>query len=308
MEAAFTWDAFKEASQVRFTHAHLKMPGIGKDTTIVVLADQHAAEKGNDRINPLVSRQLMIDINAELVTSGCKPKSTIVLAVGDEVSETTRWNRPTGMQAAEEIIKAFSSINAAHFFNTVGNHEELHPNLSQLLDLYKVNKRVCLGRSDHASFIQREQYLKSELPFVIIGLPDFTTQSNWYESEAFEQVLKYLLMKPENEPVILITHNAEFISPMVAELLKDVKNLIIICGHSHGGQLGGNDWRLPLNAAVNWAARQHVDYGSPFINGWYCLDDADPNAVRILVSPGIGETNGYPRTVQSEVFFLHITR
>ncbi len=200
-----------------------QLKGILKNKTIVHLSDLHIGSIG------VKERNLIDRIN--------KIKPDIIFLTGDYV----KWDGDF-----EPAMKFLSELEAEiGIWAVMGDYD------------YSNSRKSCLfchkdGSGERARLNQVE-FLKNSGEF--LGLNGERLYIFGIDAvEIFSDFLSQVLNKPENdEPVILLSHN-----PLNFDLLSNTKNILILAGDTHGGQIPLPSWFWGI---IGYEKNEKYNYG-----------------------------------------------
>lgn len=268
-----------------------KLAGEWNDTVIVHFSDMHISPRGTDFINPGVIQELSIQVQRYLEHISADPSKTFFIDTGDMVSSRTAANSPTPLVDLEESLSYVRGIPAQRFFAVPGNHEYGHRLSPSVLNLIQSSGIELLGD------LQIKVVNSVDLPFCLVALPDYTSQSQkWYQNRTPE-ILVSRITAESQKPLIIAAHTsiADVWGPGFLE--NDLSGALFLHGHTHGGQVWG---RSPAQYAASQYALHHYNYPSQYFRGVQVVGKKQDNIVS--VSSGIGHAVGHKvRTSKPEV-------
>ena len=145
-------------------------------------------------------------------------------------------------------------------YGTTGNHE-YYFDLNGWLDEF-VSLGIKILDNEHVIITSGDSSL------VIAGVPD--------QTGANHDTARALKDSPENAPVILMDHR-----PSEARENASLGNIALqVSGHTHGGQ-------MPIIYSIVKKANRG------FVRGWYDVGDFDSDSMKLFVSPGTSQWNGF---------------
>ncbi|CAH2214047.1 metallophosphoesterase [Tepidibacter aestuarii] len=174
----------------------------------------------------------------------------MVVLTGDVIDATTE-----DFESIYSFLDSLISINPNVYFVS-GNHEWRNSNKNEFIDSLRDKKLIDLNNSN-------EVFEKNNIKINVSGIDDpYTNHENTYS--AFKNIdNKYFTILLSHSPNVIIKH-------------KNISSDLILCGHTHGGQI-----RLPLIGGLI-APGQGIF--PEYDKGLYNLDDNR----KLYIDSGVG--------------------
>jgi predicted MPP superfamily phosphohydrolase len=254
---ALIWPRFIAPQRWRLTRFDVLMPclpGAFDGYKIAQLTDLHTGSTNQQYLHRVINNMVANAPNIMVITGDLIEYRADSLAKLEAILPM--------LHAPDGVLAIFGNHDYHEYsWRHVGPrsaHRAIHKRLRKLLDKYHIH---LLRNSQH--IIERDH---SRLYFV--GMDELWT-GNSDGQAAFAAV-------PDHAACICLQHN-----PDGFELLRQYPWQLMLCGHTHGGQV-----RLPLAGSL-FVPMKHRQY----IRGWYQLESGPGGAKkRMYVSSGLGQS------------------
>ena len=222
--------AMENAKHIEIETVDVKINKLKKPYTIVQISDIHIG----GLVDKIFIRNLVNQVNIL--------KADVVVITGDLVDTKLDFAR----EALDEL-KNIKSLYGTHFI--VGNHEYFHgvePIIFYVNSLgIKVleNENVYIGSNDEC--------------FYLSGVYDrFGKRYGDYEPD-----IEKALLNTNNSPTVLLAHQPKYVEEINT---KDID--LILCGHTHGGQIFPFNYLVKLQQPYVRGLHQHNKYTQVYVN------------------------------------------
>lgn len=203
--ACLSWAYWIEPHQLKITRLTLPVQqwkGTEKNFRIVLAGDLHLAPNDNARL-------------ARIVSAINKEKPDAVLLVGDYV-KGSKSRQAMRLTEITEELKPLSQVSPC--FAVLGNHDEWQ-------GANMIKKAL---QSAGITLVENKNILienKQNTAIHIAGIPDIDSRAIRWKDIPF-------LSSPSSEPTVFLSHQ-----PNAVPHLPDKGIDLILCGHTHGGQI-----------------------------------------------------------------------
>ncbi|MBD3830399.1 MAG: metallophosphoesterase [Arcobacter sp.] len=222
--------AIDNARDIELEVVDVKIKNLKLPYTIVQLSDIH--------IGGLITK----DFIKNLVNKVNILNPDVVVITGDLVD--------TKLEYAKPALDELKNINSKYGnFFIVGNHEYFH-GVKPIIDYVNTlniktleNENVYIGEKDRG--------------FYLCGVYD--RFGNRYGS--FQPDIKKALENTQNEPTVLLAHQPKFIEEINTQGID-----LILCGHTHGGQIFPFNFLVKLQQPYVKGLNQHTDSTQVYVN------------------------------------------
>jgi hypothetical protein len=222
--------AIDNARSIELEVVDVKIKDLKQTYSIVQLSDIH--------IGGLITK----DFISNLVKKVNILNPDVVVITGDLVDTKLEYAKP-----ALNELKNINSKYGTYFI--VGNHEYFH-GVKPIIDYVNTlniktleNENVYIGEKNKG--------------FYLCGVYD--RFGNRYGS--FQPDIKKALENTQNEPTILLAHQPKFVEEI------DTKDIdLILCGHTHGGQIFPFNFLVKLQQPYVKGLNQHSDSTQVYVN------------------------------------------
>lgn len=222
--------AIDNARDIELEVVDVKIKNLKLPYTIVQLSDIH--------IGGLITK----DFIKNLVNKVNILNPDVVVITGDLVD--------TKLEYAKPALHELKNINSKYGnFFIVGNHEYFH-GVKPIIDYVNTlniktleNENIYIGEKDRG--------------FYLCGVYD--RFGNRYGS--FQPDIQKALQNSQNEPTVLLAHQPKFVEEI------DTKDIdLILCGHTHGGQIFPFNFLVKLQQPYVKGLNQHTDSTQVYVN------------------------------------------
>ncbi len=286
--------ALIEAREIHYPLDCIPLKGLEESWHVVQLTDLHSGSVGVDRVDPEVSNQVADNVVAVLDRVGAREERTVLAFTGDGVNGDERGY--SYLSEFRQCMGAFDRVPAQWRFAVQGNHDVHYEEIADVRKEYLRLGYEVLGWEEGDRLLVQS----NELPFQVVGTPDFTTNPYWYSNHHKPDfsILDY------SKPTLWMTHNA---SPFDLNnwgplLNEEGLDTIILAGHTHGGQISGSEDSWVQKLGESYSLGQ-IEYDSQFISGMYEIGEH----VRLNVCNGIGSAQTRIRTADRQVGIMELT-
>ncbi len=210
---------------------------------------------------------------------GLKQKPDLVCLTGDFIT-----NYIEDFDQYCQLLKLLT--NEVPTFACFGNHDRVH--VGSDFEKYQDNQQVgrLLQQSGvHLLFNEKYTFEIKEIPLTIVGVGDYLSQS-CQPVEAFTN-----LDPMTNYPTILLCHNPDakqFLAPYHWDLM--------LCGHTHGGQLNLFGVRPFLSMVIEDTSLVEGLYSCPYASSYR----------HIFITRGVGNLMGARFNCRPEISILNL--
>ena len=239
---------------------------------IINWADMHLGDT-KSLLNLYTLPTLIDSTNDVLYKTNANPEKDILILNGDLSNQATFSSEgdypETDTNTFKQAIIMINKIPIKNKFVVFGNHDNNNSNLSDFKQILEDNGfKIIDGRYiDHLDELR------------IIGLPDYTTQKQWYNQQYLNNLKHIISSGPPTQ--IIATHNAEAMDGggVLPFLRPGTKTFH---GHTHGGYI---DTGIFTAFLLEQYVRHKLNYHSQFYAGNYRLD----NNINVNISTGISD-------------------
>lgn len=250
------WALWHEPNTLVVEHYEIGLPGWEKSLDgykIIAISDIHGGSVG---VTPEKIRLLVDRANEQ--------DPDLIVLLGDFVSQKS-GDREQLKMPIDEIAMLLRPLRARDgVFAVIGNHD----------NWYGYEKvRGALERAGIAVLEDEAKVIESRgTVFTLIGTKDALKSHIWavYSKEEKEALARV----GARGKIIAITHNPDIIDMITGELLISNDLVLLLAGHTHGGQV----WLPILGAPVVPSS-----YGQKYAKG-VIID----KGIKVFVTPGIG--------------------
>lgn len=223
--------AMENAKSIELEVVDVKIKNLVKPYTIVQLSDVH--------IGGLIDQEFIY----HLVQRVNSLKADTIVITGDLVDTKLEYAKP----ALDELKKLESKFGT---YFIVGNHEYFH-GVETIIDYVNAlgikvleNENVYIGDENEG--------------FNLAGVYDrFGFRHNYYEPD-----INKALEDKQNSPTVLLAHQPKYV-----EEIEDTSDLdLILCGHTHGGQIFPFNYLVKLQQPYVRGLNQHNDTTQVYVN------------------------------------------
>ena len=219
------------AKHIELETVDVKIKNIKKSYKVVQLSDVHIGGLIDQQfIKNLVDKVNLLDADTVVIT-------------GDLVDTKLEYARP-----ALNELKNLKSKYGTYFI--VGNHEYFHNVESIIFEVNSLgikvleNENVYIGSKDEG--------------FYLCGVYDRI--GNRYG--AYEPNIEEALVNTQDEPTVLLAHQPKYI-----EELETTEGIdLILCGHTHGGQIFPFNYLVKLQQPYVRGLHKHNDTTQVYVN------------------------------------------
>lgn len=223
--------AINNARHVELEIVDVKIKNLKKTYSIAQLSDIH--------IGGLIDKTFISD----LVHNVNNLKADTVVITGDLVD--------TGLIYAKDALDELKNIKSKYgTYFIVGNHEYFH-GVQPIIDYVnslgiKVleNENVYIGSKDEG--------------FYLCGVYD----RFGHRYGAYKPDINKALQNSKNEPTVLLAHQPKYIEEL--ETTRDID--LILCGHTHGGQIFPFNYLVKLQQPYVRGLNRHNEYTQVYVN------------------------------------------
>jgi len=223
--------AIDNAKNTELELVQVKIKNLKKPYTIVQISDLH--------IGGLITKEFM----RKLVDKINLINADIVVITGDLVDTKLEFATP-----ALDELKNISSKYGTYFI--IGNHEYFH-GIKPIIDYVNSlgiktleNENVYIGEENEGF------YLAGVYDRFGLRYGDFIPD------------IKKALENCQNSPVVLLAHQPKYLKD-----LEDTKNIdLVLCGHTHGGQIFPFNFLVKLEQPYIKGLHQHNEFTQVYVN------------------------------------------
>jgi predicted MPP superfamily phosphohydrolase len=220
---------------------------------IVMISDIHG---GSSFINEEKIRAVVQKANEQ--------NPDLVVLLGDYVAQ--RWEDRDELKMPMEIVaENLKGLQAKYgVYAILGNHDYWYSNGVVKRELERVGYRVLV---DEVAPIQKDG--KS---FRLLGLKDIIETKSWqqYSGEAKNAIAA----SNAKGKIVALTHNPDAIIMLSGQLMFDPDFAVLLCGHTHGGQ---------VNFPIIGAPIVPSSFGQRYAQG-----EVTENGVKMFITTGVG--------------------
>lgn len=295
----FVLEFFREyAKHIGIQHHQFIITDFAREwdrTYLVHFSDMHIGARGEAAVNPETIQYVSQDVVKYLQRVNADPEKTILVDTGDAVSVDDNQDI-TRLEDVEESLGYLSAIPAHYRFAVEGNHDVVHSRYPEIQELFRSRGYEYGGYSDGS---YHDIVNDDQLPFQIITTPDYRTHlETWYASEKTQNLSRALQKDFTNRPRLWLTHDPTAVDFWNSEgITAGLQETLILCGHTHGGQL--TPWS-PFQQSIMQVGYKVRDYKLHYIRGIHHL-----GSNILSISPGIGQAKGL-RTVPPAVVLYEL--
>ncbi len=221
--------AMYNARHIEIEKVQIKINKLKQKYKIIQLSDIH--------IGGLVNKNFIHN----LVEKVNKLNADIVVITGDLVD--------TKLDYAKDALDELKNLKSKYgVYFIVGNHEYFHG----------VNEIITYVNSLNIKTLENENVFigEKEEGFYLAGVYDIFG----YKADAFKPDLKKALNKTQNFPRVLLAHQPKFVN----EIKEDID--LILCGHTHGGQIAPFNLLVRLQQPYIKGLNQHTKNTQVYVN------------------------------------------
>ncbi|WP_419677937.1 metallophosphoesterase [Aliarcobacter lanthieri] len=223
--------AMDNARNIELEVVDVKIKNLKKPYTIIQISDIHIG----GLITKEFIRQLVVKINLL--------NADIIVITGDLVDTKLEFARP-----ALDELKNLQSKYGTYFI--VGNHEYFH-GVKPIIDY--VNSLGIKTLENENIYIGEEGK-----GFYLAGVYD----RFGFKYEAYIPDINKALENCENSPTILLAHQPKYLKD-----LETTQNIdLVLCGHTHGGQIFPFNFLVKLEQPYVKGLHQHNEFTQVYVN------------------------------------------